>query len=64
MEKISPDELMGQTGSIYKICNLAALRAMELNSGAKKLVEAGPTEKFTTIAIREIKEGKVRLKIG
>ena len=37
---------------------------MELNSGMKKLVDAGPNEKLTTIAIREIAEGKVKLKIA
>ena len=62
MERISPDELLKKTGSVYKLCNLAALRAIELNSGMKKLVDALPTEKITTIAIREIMEGKVRIK--
>ena len=62
MERISPDELLKKTGSVYKLCNLAALRAIELNSGMKKLVDSLPNEKITTIAIREIMEGKVRIK--
>ncbi|MBL7072898.1 MAG: DNA-directed RNA polymerase subunit omega [Candidatus Omnitrophica bacterium] len=62
MERISPDELLKKTGSVYKLCNLAALRAIELNSGMKKLVDISPAEKVTTIAIQEIIEGKVRIK--
>ena len=53
---------MEKIGSVYKLCNLAALRAMELNSGMKKLVDADPDEKLTTVAIKEIAEDKVKLK--
>jgi DNA-directed RNA polymerase omega subunit len=35
---------------------------MELNSGMKKLIEAEPSEKVTTVAIKEIAEGKVNIK--
>lgn len=62
MGNIGRDELIEKIGSIYKLCNLAALRAMELNSGMKKLVDAEPNEKVTTVAIREIAEDKVKLK--
>ena len=62
MGNIERDELLKKTGSIYKLCNLAALRATELNSGMKKLVDADPNTKVTTIAIREIAEDKVKLK--
>ena len=64
MDVVERDELLKKVGSLYKLCNLAAIRAMELNSGMKKLVDAGPNEKLTTIAIREIAEGKVKLKIA
>ncbi|MFC1643970.1 DNA-directed RNA polymerase subunit omega [Candidatus Omnitrophota bacterium] len=63
MNEISRDDLIEKCGSIYKLCNIAALRAMELNSGMRKLVEAELNEKVTTIAIREISEGKVRMKL-
>jgi DNA-directed RNA polymerase omega subunit len=62
MERSLRQELIEKTGSIYKLCNLAALRAMELNSGMKKLIDADPSEKVTTVAIREIAAGKVKLK--
>ena len=62
MDRISPEELLRKTGSVYKLCNLAALRAIELNSGMKKLIDSSPTEKVTTVAIREIMAGKVRIK--
>ncbi len=59
---MSRDELMKKVGSLYKLCNLAAQRAIELNSGMKKLVDAEPKEKVTTIAIKEIAVEKVKLK--
>ena len=59
----SVDDLTEKVGSIYKLCNLAAIRAMELNGGMKKLVDADPKEKVTTTAIREVAEGKVKLKV-
>ncbi|MDD4957375.1 MAG: DNA-directed RNA polymerase subunit omega [Candidatus Omnitrophica bacterium] len=62
MEKISRQALIERTGSLYKLCNMAAIRAMELNSGMKPLVDADPKEKVTTTAIREISAGKVKLK--
>ena len=62
MKKISMDVLLEKTGSVYKLCNLAAMRAMELNSGLKKLVDSELGEKITTIAIQEIAEGKVKIK--
>lgn len=62
MKSISMDLLLAKTGSLYKLCNMAAVRAMELNSGAKRLVDSDPKEKVTTIAIREIAEDKVVLK--
>ena len=63
MEEVSRDNLLEKTGSLYKLCNLAAMRAMELNSGMKKLVEADPLEKMTTVALKEIAMDKVKLKI-
>jgi DNA-directed RNA polymerase omega subunit len=63
MKNISMDVLIEKTDSIYKLCNLAAMRAMELNSGFKKLVDSEPGEKVTTIAIKEIAEGKVMMKL-
>ncbi|MFH1664702.1 MAG: DNA-directed RNA polymerase subunit omega [Candidatus Omnitrophota bacterium] len=64
MEEFSLEKMIEQAGSIYKLCNLAALRAMELNSGMKKLVDADPREKLTTVALREIAAGKVRIKLS
>lgn len=62
MAKIPREELLNKATSLFKLCNMAAMRAMELNSGMKKLVESDPREKVTTTAIREIAAGKVKLK--
>ncbi|MEE8317808.1 MAG: DNA-directed RNA polymerase subunit omega [Candidatus Omnitrophota bacterium] len=48
--------------SIYKVTLLAAKRAIELNSGAKKLIETD-SKKFSTIALEEIIQGKVKYKL-
>lgn len=62
MADVSRDVLVEKIGSIYKLCNLAAVRAIELNGGIKKLIDADPNEKVTSIAIREIAMDKVKLK--
>ena len=62
MNEIALQDLLAKEESIFKLTNMAAARAMELNGGMKKLVPAGPKEKMTTIAIREIAYGKVKLK--
>ncbi len=63
MSEVPRDKLIENVGSIYKLCNLAAMRAMELNVGMKKLVDADPKEKVTTTAIREIAAGKVKMRL-
>ena len=62
MEEVERDVLLEKIGSVYKLCNLVALRAMELNSGMKSLVESDPKEKVTSVAIREIATEKVKMK--
>ncbi len=49
-------------GSVYKLVILASKRAIELNQGAGKLVEANPNMKISTLALKEIAEGKVAMK--
>jgi len=63
MKEIAIEDLLREIDSIFKLSNLAAARAMEINRGMKKLVDANPKEKVTTTAIREIADGKVRLKL-
>ncbi len=54
---------MRKTGSVYKLVTLASRRAVELNEGAQKLVESASGEKMINIALKEILEGKITLKI-
>ena len=62
MGDIPREELLEKVDSLFKLCNLAAMRATELNSGMKRLVDADPKEKVTTTAIREIADDKVKMK--
>ncbi len=64
MEKASiPLEklLEASNGSIYKITVLAAKRAIVLADGEKPLIEK-PSEKVLDNALREIKNGKIKVK--
>ena len=47
------EKIFKGSDSIYKITILAARRAVELNNGAKKLIDTA-TSKFSTIALEEI----------
>lgn len=58
-----PREKIFKNGdSIYKVTLIAAMRAIELNNGAKKLVDS-TSNKVSTIALEEISQGKVKYKI-
>ncbi|MCM8787767.1 MAG: DNA-directed RNA polymerase subunit omega [Candidatus Omnitrophica bacterium] len=48
-------------GSIYKLVILVAKRAFALAGGEKLLIDK-PSEKVTDNALREILEGKIRVK--
>lgn len=57
------EELLPKAGySIYKLVRMASTRAIELAEGRKKLIELPNVEKTTTIALEEIRAGKVVLK--
>jgi DNA-directed RNA polymerase omega subunit len=49
-------------GSVYKLIRLASKRASELADNKPNLIDAPVTQKLTTVALREIAEGKVVLK--
>ncbi len=61
--EIPLEKLLDKCGnSIYKLVNLAAKRAVEISEGQPRLVNADTTDKPSTVALREIAEGKIRLK--
>jgi DNA-directed RNA polymerase omega subunit len=61
LNEISMEELRGKVGSVYKLVNLAAMRARDLNNGAPKLVDID-TKNTILIALAEIAEKKIRCK--
>ncbi|MFH1790828.1 MAG: DNA-directed RNA polymerase subunit omega [Candidatus Omnitrophota bacterium] len=63
MGEIGIDRLMKGKNSIYKLAILAARRAQEISQGAKSLVECALGMKPTTVALKEIVEGKIDYKI-
>lgn len=59
---IQMEKLLEKTGSLYKLVIMASRRAIELNAGAGKLIEASPTTKCSILALQEIMQSKVKLK--
>ncbi|NQT75128.1 MAG: DNA-directed RNA polymerase subunit omega [Candidatus Omnitrophica bacterium] len=62
MSYVARERVFKNGDSIFKVTLLAAKRAIELNNGAKKLIETD-SKKFSTIALEEISQGKVRYKV-
>ncbi len=62
MSYVARERVFKNGGSIYKVTLLAAKRAIELSNGAQKLVETH-SKKFSTIALEEISQGKVKYRI-
>ncbi len=58
---VSTEELLDKTKSVYKLVILASKRALELNEGSPKLIESD-SKKISTIALEEIKAGKIAIK--
>ena len=57
------EELLPKSGySIYKLVRMAANRAMELADGKPKLIDSPSSDKAPTVALEEIRAGKVVLK--
>ena len=46
-------------GSIYLLTRIAMLRALELSTGKPAMVKHTAIEKPTTVALREISQGKI-----
>ena len=60
MQHAPLEDLLPKSGnSIYKLVRLASTRAVELADGKPKLVDVPNTIKMTTIALEEIRKGKV-----
>ncbi len=53
--------LKAGSGSIYKVTIFASKRAIDLADGEKTLVDK-PSEKVLDNALREIKNGKIKVK--
>jgi DNA-directed RNA polymerase omega subunit len=63
MAYISLENLLGAScNSIYKLVILASKRALEIAEGQPKLVEANSSLKPSTIALKEISQGKLQCK--
>ncbi len=63
MVELSLEQLLPRSGwSVYRLSRLAAVRALELAEGRPSLIGKINTDKPTTIALEEIRQGKVMLK--
>ena len=60
MGSLSLETMLPQAGGgIFVLVRIAILRALELADGKPSLIKNVSTDKVTTIALREIAEGKV-----
>ena len=65
MSYVSIESLLPKAGrSVYKLVRLASLRAAELADNKPNLINALPSQKLTTTALKEIAAGKVVLKVA
>lgn len=63
MKQISIEELLPHSGgSVYRLVRMAANRATELADGKPCLISKPTSDKFTTIALEEITQGKIEAK--
>lgn len=63
MSDLPIEELLPRANySIYKLVRMASTRALELSDGSRCLAENITTEKFTTMALEEIAQGKITIK--
>jgi len=58
------ENLLSKVSGMYKLVILASRRAVELNQGSNKLVDITAKAKCSTVALEEIKDGKVFYKIS
>jgi len=62
MSYIPMEDLLKKVDSRYKLVILASRRATELSDGGQRLVDISPKAKISTIALEEIREGKINYK--
>jgi DNA-directed RNA polymerase omega subunit len=62
MSYLSIQPLLEKVDNIYQLVLLASQRTMELTNGTPKLVDASPKTKASTVALDEIRQGKISLK--
>ena len=60
---IPVEKLLEKSGSLYKLVIVAAKRALEISEGSPKLVAGGGKEKPALVALREIAEGKIGIRV-
>ena len=57
------EKLLEKITSKYKLVTIAARRALELNDGAPRLVEAASKTKPALVALQEIAAGKITYRV-
>ena len=53
------EDLLSKVSGMYKLVTLASRRAVELNQGGKQLVDITSKAKCSTVALEEIRAGRV-----
>ncbi|MFH0840278.1 MAG: DNA-directed RNA polymerase subunit omega [Candidatus Omnitrophota bacterium] len=53
------EDLMKKVDSIYRLVLMASRRAVEISDTGQKLVDISPRLKATTVALEEVRQGKI-----
>ena len=59
MSYVPVQPLLEKVDNTYHLVLIASQRALQLANGAPSLVEVSPKKKISTIAIEEIRQGKI-----
>ncbi len=63
-EALTLDQLLSQTGgSVFRLVRLIMARALEIQDGKPPLVKFRDSDKATTIAMEEVRQGKLTFTI-
>ncbi|MCG2704853.1 MAG: DNA-directed RNA polymerase subunit omega [Candidatus Omnitrophica bacterium] len=57
------EDLLKKVDSIYRLVLMASRRAVEISDTGQKLVDISPRLKATTVALEEVRQGKISYRV-
>ncbi|MBU4377292.1 MAG: DNA-directed RNA polymerase subunit omega [Candidatus Omnitrophica bacterium] len=63
MSYVPLEDLLKKVDSIYRLVLMASRRAVEISDTGQKLVDISPRLKATTVALEEVRQGKISYRV-